>query len=263
MSITQKKGQTLASINEVLLNSVQPGKILSVHIGVSRAAVLAETDDGIRCGLAAVLSNTDRDHKKEPPVKDAGRLHEMAYKDLASLIDSPSFVESSVGLAAINALLPGDPSSWMNIKGEDYLFEHGVNKNIAVVGHFPFVDRLNQTARNLWVLELRPRDGDLPAEAAPDIIPQADLVAITSTTLTNRTFQSLTDLCRPDAEKIMLGPSTPLSGVMYDFGIDLLAGTVVVSPEETLLGVSQGITTRQLHQNGCLRYISMKKAQPS
>ena len=41
------------------------------------------------------------------------------------------------------------------------------------------------------MLELAPRGDDLPSEAAPELIPTADVVAITGTTLLNRTFEGL------------------------------------------------------------------------
>jgi uncharacterized protein (DUF4213/DUF364 family) len=58
---------------------------------------------------------------------------------------------------------------------------------------------------------LEPKEGDFPAEAAPEIIPQADIVAITAMTLVNKTFDGLMKLRRPNAEVVLIGPSTPLS----------------------------------------------------
>ena len=42
-------------ITDRLLDEIQPGKILSIQVGMSRTAVLAETEDGIRCGLGSNL----------------------------------------------------------------------------------------------------------------------------------------------------------------------------------------------------------------
>jgi hypothetical protein len=95
----------------------------------------------------------------------------MQATDLAGLVESHSFTEVGIGLATINALLPRHPKQWVELNAEDYLAEHGTGKNIAVVGHFPFVDRLKALANKFWVLELAPRDGDFPAQAAPEIIP--------------------------------------------------------------------------------------------
>lgn len=247
------------TINTELIQALLPGKILAVQVGLSRTAVIAETDEGLRCGLAATLSNPDFNHRCCPSVRHAGHLHEMQAADLAGLVESSSFTEIGIGLATINALLPRHPEQWVELNAEDYLAEHGMGKNIAVVGHFPFVDRLRALANKFWVLELAPRDGDFPAQAAPEIIPQADVVAITATTLINKTFQGLIDLCRSDARVVLIGPSTPLSPLLYAHGIDVLSGTIVTDPQVALTGIAQGISFHQLRQEKAVRLVTMQK----
>ena len=247
------------TLNEQLLQSLLPGKILAVQVGYSRTAVLVETVDGIRCGLAASLSNPDFEHHRNPAVRNAGHLHEMPSGELAGLIESASFTEVAIGLATINALLPRDASQWVDLKAEDYLLQQGANKNVAVVGYFPFVKGLQANVKHLWVLELNPKEGDFPALAAPDILPQADLVAITATTLINKTFQGLIGLCRPDATVILIGPSTPISPVLYDYGIHIISGTIVIDPRATLLGISQGISLHQMREAGLVRLVTLQK----
>ncbi len=249
----------MTTINEKLIDSLLPGNILAVQVGLSRTAILAETDDGIRCGLAATLCNPEFDHKCQPSVRKAGDLHKMQPADLAGLVESRSFTEVAIGLATVNALLPRNPDQWVDLHAEEYLFEHGVNKNIVVVGHFPFVDRLRSVARNLWVLELNPREGDLPAQVAPEVVPQADVVAITATTLINKTFQGLIELCQPQARVVLVGPSTPLSPILYDYGIDILSGTIVTDPQEVLTGIGQGISFHQLRQKGIVRLVTLQR----
>jgi len=246
-------------LNVDLLQAILPGKILSVQIGVSRTAVLAETDDGLRCGLAATLSNPNFNHHKQPSVQNAGHLHEMSSLELASLIESPSFTEVGIGIAAINALLPRDPAQWIDLKAEDYIAQHGANKNVAIVGHFPFVDQLRPKVKNLWVLELEPKEGDLPAEAAPEIIPQADIIAITAMTLVNKTFDGLISLRQPNAEVVLLGPSTPLSPILYNYGINMISGTITTDPKAVLMAIGQGVSFRQLRQKNLVRLVTMKK----
>jgi uncharacterized protein (DUF4213/DUF364 family) len=245
------------SVVDRLQEAIIPGRILAVQVGLYRTAVLAETEDGIRCGLAATLSNPEFDHRDRPPVSRAGYLHEMDYAELAGLIESPSFTEVAIGLATINALLPPQPHAWVDLDARDFLIQHGAGRNIAVIGHFPFVDGLKSNVGRLWVLELNPREGDLPAIAAAEILPQADIVAITATTLINKTFDGLMPHCRRDATVILLGPSTPLSPVLYEFGVNLLAGTVVVDPHSTLMGIGQGVSLHQLRQAGWIRFVTM------
>ena len=251
----------MKTIFENLSQSLLPGKILAVQVGYSRTAVLAETDAGIRCGLAATLSNPEFSHSRQPAVRNAGRLHEMQAADLAALFESPGLTEASIGLAAINALLPAGSGEYLDLKAEDYLARNGIYRDVAVVGHFPFLNVLKPLVRNLWVLELEPGEGDFPAQVAPEIIPQADLVAITATTLINKTFQSLISFCRPDAQVVLIGPSTPLSPVLYEYGVDAVFGTIVTDPNAALLGVSQGMSIHQLRQAGSVRFVTMKNGR--
>ena len=48
----------------------------------------------------------------------------------------------------------------------EVLMEHGRGKNVALVGHFPFVPRLRLAVGQLWVIEQRPAEGDYPAGEA-------------------------------------------------------------------------------------------------
>lgn len=252
----------MKTINEILIESLLPGKILAVQVGPSRTAVLAETNDNIHCGLAATLCNPEFDHKLHPSVRKAGDLHTLSPIDLAALIESRSFTEVAIGLATINALLPRTPNQWADIHAEEYLLEHGMNKKVVVVGHFPFVDHLRAIAKKLWVLELNPRDGDLPASAASEVIPKADVVAITATTLINKTFQGLIELCQPQARVVLVGPSTPLSPVLYDYGIDVLSGTIVTDPQVVMTGIGQGICFHQLRQKKAVRLVTLQRGIP-
>jgi uncharacterized protein (DUF4213/DUF364 family) len=242
-----------------LFKELVPGEILGVQVGLSRTAVLARTANGIQCGLAATLTDAEMDHHARPSVMRAGHLHQLNCLELAALAQSDSQTEVSVGLAAINALLPGYPEHWMELNAEKYLLQSGVGKNIAVIGHFPFVQALRRVAQNVWVLELHPREGDLPADAAPEIIPRADVIVITATTLINKTFNGLMELRRSGAEVVLLGPSTPLSPVLYDYGVNVLSGTVVVKPEDTLRYIGQGAGLRQLQAAGCVQLVMTKR----
>ena len=81
------------------------------------------------------------------------------------------------------------------------------------------------------MLELEPQGDDLPAAAAPEVLPQADVVGITGSTLANGTLEGLLALCRPEATVVLIGPTTPLSTVLFDYGADVLCGVLVDDPE--------------------------------
>lgn len=244
-----------------LLDSLADGSVLEVRIGAFWTAVVVEVDGVRRCGLAASLRNQNHHHTLRADVENAGQLIGQNVRQLAHLIHSDSMLEASVGMAAINALLPAYEELCTDCNAEDVIIQHGAGRNVALVGHFPFVVHLRDRVGTLWVLEQRPRGDDLPAHAAADIIPQADVVAITSTTLINRTFQDLLPLCRPEAHVLLLGPSTPLSPILFRYGVNFLSGMIVEKIDPVLQAVSQGANFRQLHRQG-VRLVTMENSSP-
>jgi len=239
-----------------LLPTLPEGKIISIHMGLYWTAVLAEVDGEIRCGLAATVGDDSHHYTTEPSVFRAGHLTELSSRELAEFVHSSVPPEVSVGLAMVNALLPRQPHLWVDLHSKQILAKLGAGKNVAMVGHFPFVPELRSKVGKLWVLEQNPQDGDLPASAAAEIIPQADVVAITAMTLLNRTFDELIALRRAGVPTLIIGPTTPLSPVMFDMGATILSGAIVENPEAVLRGLSQGANFHQLRQMG-VRLVSM------
>ena len=241
---------------ESLLSTLPDGSVLDVQVGVFWTAVVAETAGRRHCGLASTLQSGNH-HHEGPPVRAAGRLLEHTGRELAELIHSPSLLEAAIGMATINALLPEpSPEGRVDLNAEAVIARHGAGRRVAVVGHFPFIPRLQKEVGQLWVLEKEPRGQDLPAEAAADVIPQADVVAITGTSLINHTFEELVSLCRPGALVLMLGPSTPLSPLLFDHGLHLISGSLVENEEAVLRAVRQGAHFRQVHRHG-VRLVTM------
>jgi uncharacterized protein (DUF4213/DUF364 family) len=163
-------------------------------------------------------------------------------------------------MATINALLPRQKEQWQDLNAGEVIAHHGAGKRVALIGHFPFIPQLREQVGALWVLEQRPAGGDLPAKAATEVIPRADVVAITGTTLLNHTFEGLLALCRRDAVVLVLGPSTPLSPLLFEYGVHLLSGSIVEDVEAVLQAVSQGANFRQVHQYG-VRLVTMKNRE--
>ncbi len=125
------------------------------------------------------------------------------------------------------------------------LVRKGRGRNIAIVGHFPWVPELRKVARKFWVVEQRPREGDLPAEAAEDVLPQADVVGITGTSFINHTIEELLALSK-HSFTLMIGPTSPLSPILFDYGVDVIAGVKVVEPEKTIRSITEGAIFRQV-----------------
>ena len=100
--------------------------------------------------------------------------------------------------------------------------------SVAVVGHFPHLEPLSDHC-TLTILERHPSGGDLPDQACEYLLPRQDCVCITGSAVSNKTLPRLLELSR-DAYVVLVGPSVPLTTMWFDYGVDLLAGTVVLDP---------------------------------
>jgi hypothetical protein len=107
------------------------------------------------------------------------------------------------------------------------------------------VEEIGDRVEKLWVLELRPQAGDLPAERASEIVPQADVVVITGTTLVNHTADELLKLARGKTI-IMLGPTTIMSPVLFEYGASAICGVSILDAGRAISHLSQGLSMRDL-----------------
>ncbi|MFN2225459.1 MAG: Rossmann-like domain-containing protein [Anaerolineae bacterium] len=244
---------------DMLLDSVkEDAPVGQILVGAFWTAVVLDTDPP-RCGLASTLRAETGG--PWPAVREPGRLHGRSGRELAGLLHSERILEASIGMAAFNALLQVDEGPLTEANAEDYILRHGTGKRVAIVGHFPFIDRVRAAAAECWVLELRPGPGDLPADQADVVLPQADVVALTGTSLLNHTFDDLRALCRPDAFVLLLGPSVPMVPLLFDLGMDALSGTLVDDPARVLLSVGQGASFRQIKRGGGLRLLTWVRGE--
>jgi uncharacterized protein len=245
-------------VTRLLAGLASSGPVSDVRIGTHWTAVVVETTRGPRAGLAATQMAHDLEHAR-PTVREAGKLIGRDARMLADLALSDSPTERSIGFASLNALIEVDETLCVERNAEEIILERGRGRRIAVVGHFPFVPSI-RAAAECWVLELAPGPGDLPAERAPEIIPQADVVAITGMTLVNGTFEGLAMLARPEAYVLLLGATTPLSPLLFEYGVDALSGTMLLDIPAALAAVSQGANFRQIPGK---RLVTMQRGVPA
>lgn len=226
--------------------------VKDIRQGIFHTGVLTRT-----CGLAATLP---RDALRQEPtmVKESGFLLDKSPLKLAQLSYSQRILEAAIGMATINSLVEIDENSCIELNAAELIMEKGKNKRIAIVGHFPFVPRVRENSKELWIIEKNPRKGDFGEAEADNLIPQADVVAITGTALTNHTLEHLLKLCSPGAYVILLGDTVPLSPILFDYSVDALSGTKVVDSDIALRCVSQGANFRQIR--GVKRLTMMRQA---
>jgi uncharacterized protein len=216
-------------------NDVQ---VKSVHTCVFWTAVITK-----HCGLASTFRPEGPHH--EQAVKGVGGLTQRTALELAEYAKSKNLLEASIGMATINSLIDIEESKCLEKNAFEVLADKGEGENVAVVGHFPWIPQLKGMVKNLWVLEQRLQEGDLPAEEAENVLPRCAVVGITGTAFINHTIEPLLNLCKK-AYVVLIGPTSPLTPVLFDYGIDVICGSKVAEEEKVIRSISQGATFRQI-----------------
>jgi uncharacterized protein (DUF4213/DUF364 family) len=206
------------------------------------------------CGLASTFRDEGHPHPKG--VKDVGYLVRKSGLELAEYALSDYLLEASIGMAAINSLIEIDEDLCLEKNASEILMEKGEGKDVAIIGHFPFIPELRKKTRNLWVFEQRSKEeGDLSSKEAQNILPRCEVVGITGTAFINHTLEDLMTWAK-GKYVLLIGPTTPLTPFLFNYGISVLSGTAVVDKEAAFRCISQGATFREVRG---VRRITMAK----
>lgn len=167
-----------------------------------------------------------------------------------------------VGLAAANALINTADNPLQQqaalldtrVPGNLAVFEYFrprlVGRKVVVIGRYPGLAEVTQ-GLDVTVLERVPVDEDLPDPAAEFVLPEADWVFLTSSSLANKTFPRLVALAS-DAVTVLMGPSTPWLSAWADFDIDFVAGVQVLDRDKACQIAAEGGGVRLF--DGAVRY---------
>lgn len=236
-------------IDDLISSLSEDSVVHEIHACVFWTAVVSK-----HCGLASTFHE---EHPYHRAVRDVGSLRQKSALELAQYAQSDNILEASIGLAAINSLIDVDEAKCTEENAFDILARKGKDRNIAVIGHFPWVSKLRDVAKELWVIEQRPQEGALPAQTAKDLLPQADVVGITGTSFINHTVEKLLDLGK-SSFIVLIGPTSPLSPVLFDYGVDVIAGIKVAEPEKAIHSISEGAIFSQVKG---VKLITMAKSK--
>jgi uncharacterized protein (DUF4213/DUF364 family) len=203
-----------------------------------------------RLGTCMTLSD-DRvfEFKVKLPVSHLGEIETLGLEKILTWTDSYQGIERSFSVAALNSAIPLDGKKYYLGNALTLAAHLGAGKVVATVGHFPHTELIKEKAAEFYVLEKRPQEGDVPAEEADKIIPNADVVAITGVTCLNDTLEDLLKLKKPGSTIILVGPSVPLSGVLFDYGVDIIGGAWVEDEADVYKKILQGASPRNMKES--------------
>jgi uncharacterized protein (DUF4213/DUF364 family) len=243
------QGGELRLAEEMLRSLARPGAIVEqVVVGDKFLAVVA----GARVGLSSLLG-------ARPDAEDLRQVHFAEGQTAATVagnMTSSSAFCISLGLAAVNAAnspAPESVSATLGVPADELIAELGRNGSVGLVGEFPFVSSLRQRVGQMHLFELR----DVPDAVSPQLWDETlaglDVLAVTGTALLTRRMAYFLTQAR-QATVLVLGPSTPLSCSLFEFGADYLCGSVVTDQERVLDGIRAGLPFHQVKKNGGIRF---------
>lgn len=193
-------------------------------------------------------------------LKWSGTLSDKPITDLAAWILEWDPYQATVAMAAINSCINSRPlpdSVALDNGGEhgnlavfDYFLPQLQGKNVVVIGHYPGIERY-QNQMQLSVLERQPKACDLPDSACEFLLPRADWVFLTASSIPNKTFPRLAELSS-HAKTVLMGPTVPWLPQLHEFGIDYLAGVEIIDATALYHTAAQGGGVRIFNQG--LRY---------
>lgn len=234
-------------------------KVEEIVAGVDQAYIRSSL--GSAFGISMPFYTTPRINKKN--------ILGAPLKEIAEYIKSWSFSEAVIGQAAMNAyyntpeiaLKNGIDVSAVRYT-EDRLNDPFISyqnlikgKKVAVVGHFHYLEQLFQPVCDLSIIESDPIEGDFPSAAAEYILPEQDFVVITCSSLVDKTLPRLLEISK-NAYKIVVGPTTTLSPILFGFGIDDLS-SFVIKDTDLASQIANGLVNTKVYSAG--QKVSLKK----
>ena len=186
-----------------------------------------------------------------------GKLRGMPVVRLLEDLHRPYPIRRAIAIAALNAVIEtiwrldeaalpfGSP-----VEGDAFeLLKISAASRVALVGAFPpYIRELRKRGQDFKILELDPsvlKPAEMPyyapADTADQVIPWADIIITTGTTLINDTLDGLLSYARPSAQIAVIGPTTPLLPAPFiQRGVTLIGGCRVNHADELLDVLAEG-----------------------
>lgn len=234
------------SLYDTLLDPIPSGAVRRVVIGVNWTLVESEHGTGL-------AQTPRRDAPGCQPISGAGDLAKHDLRALADLVRSDNPMESTLGMAAINAFFNRYDLHGGNENGLEAFRE--ADRPVTVVGRFPGLDRYLKDFR---VVEREPREGEFAEAEFGRLAADSAGIIVTASALANKSAESLFELARGRRIAIV-GPGTPLAKELHVLGVEVLAGSVVENIDLAATIVAQTGGAQAL-KRAC-RYVTLKAPQ--
>lgn len=185
-----------------------------------------------------------------------GKFRGRPVTDFFDALFDRSPMKRAIGIAILNALSAtfleqGRESEYTIEKGSDALemIEIPDGANVVVIGALvPILQRLKKRGSPFSIIEMDPRtlkDDEMPfwvpVERTVEVVPGADLLVITGTTLLFHSLEPILACAKKGAQVVVVGPTASmLPGAFFRRGVTVLGGDLVIRPDDLLDILSEG-----------------------
>lgn len=187
----------------------------------------------------------------------AGRMAGENVKHFLDDMFKGGDLKKTLGIAVINALAT---TCWSMGKGnETYAIEYDMDPiekieieegtHTVVVGALvPYIKMLIKNNREFSILELDPstlkeheRKYHVPTGREDEVVPKADYMIITGTTLINDSLEGLLEMTKPGAKVIVVGPTVSMiPEAFFKRNVSYVGGVEVTDPDKLLDTLAEG-----------------------
>jgi uncharacterized protein (DUF4213/DUF364 family) len=186
----------------------------------------------------------------------SGKFRGRPVEDFLNALFDKSPMKRAVGIAVVNAL---SASCWEQDPPKDYSIERGSDPletieipddaNVVVIGALvPILMRLKKRGTPFSIIEMDPRTlkADeipfwVPVERTADVVPNADLLVVTGTSLLFHSLEPILACAKPGAKIIVIGPTASmLPDAFFRRSVTIMGGDLVTHPDDLLDILSEG-----------------------
>lgn len=227
-----------------LLNGIDDAEVKRVVIGDKW--ILVETQAGA-IGLAS--------RPPAPALAEVPAPESWAGRSLRALAERAARgwepLEIAIGVAALNAHYNHADHTGPSVNGLDLYA--GIEGRLVIIGGFP---QIAERLPHAQVIEIDPSPGEYPEPACDWLLPGAEAVAATASALANRTLPRLLTASR-GAHFALVGPGTPLTPRLFDYGIEALSGFIPENVPALVEAILAGASSKQFHRHG--RFVTLRR----
>ncbi|OPX70589.1 MAG: hypothetical protein A4E38_01393 [Methanoregulaceae archaeon PtaB.Bin108] len=186
----------------------------------------------------------------------SGTFRGRPVTDFLDALFDTSPMKRAVGIAVVNAL---SAPFLENISTQGFTIERGSDAleaieipddaHVVVIGALvPILMRLKRRKKPFSIIEMDPRTLKpdempfwVPAEKTCEVVPGADLLVITGTTLLFHSLEPILACAKPGAKVVIVGPTASmLPDAFFRRGVSVMGGDLVTRPDDLLDILSEG-----------------------